>query len=116
MQQPSSERLAIAAHLHVAMRRKLGRVTDTEWLAQNIEYAQAMIVLCEQQPDADLQHWARRLEALWAEARPPRASARNGLAAAVQEAASAASELLQRASGGPAREDSLAQRYVGRLR
>lgn len=111
MQQPSSERLAIAAHLHVAMRRKLGRVTDTEWLAQNLEYAQAMIGLCAAQPDADLQHWAGRLEALWAQARPPRT--RQGLAAAVQEAASG---LLQRASGGPAREEALAQRYVGRLR
>jgi hypothetical protein len=75
-----------------------------------------MIVLCEQQPDADLQHWARRLEALWAQARPPRPTARSGLAAAVQEAASAASELLQRASSPPPRPDSMAQRYVGRLR
>jgi hypothetical protein len=114
--QPSSERLAIAAHLHVAMRRKLGRVTDTEWLAQNLEYAHAMIVLCEQQPDADLQHWARRLEALWAEARAPRAGARTSLVAVVQDAASAASELLHRASGGSGREDAIAQRYVGRLR
>ncbi|MDB5939434.1 MAG: hypothetical protein JWP77_1798, partial [Polaromonas sp.] len=27
----SNEKLAIAAHLHVLMRRKTGRVTDTEW-------------------------------------------------------------------------------------
>lgn len=36
-----SEKLAIAAHLHVLLRRKTGRVTDTEWLAANAEYAEA---------------------------------------------------------------------------
>ena len=34
-----SERLAIAAHLHVVLRRKTGRVTDTEWMAGNQLYA-----------------------------------------------------------------------------
>jgi hypothetical protein len=34
-----SEKLAIAAHLHVLLRRKTGRVTDTEWMAQNAAYA-----------------------------------------------------------------------------
>ena len=28
---PDSDKLAIAAHLHVLLRRKTGRVTDTEW-------------------------------------------------------------------------------------
>ncbi|ROR20730.1 hypothetical protein EC845_2599 [Comamonas sp. BIGb0124] len=42
--QPSSavsdaDRLAIAARLHVSMRRITGRVTDTEWMAENEEYA-----------------------------------------------------------------------------
>jgi hypothetical protein len=36
---PSSEKIAIAAHLHVLLRRKTGRVTDTEWMAGNHEYA-----------------------------------------------------------------------------
>ena len=30
-----SDKLAIAAHLHVAMRRKLGRVTDVEWMVRS---------------------------------------------------------------------------------
>ena len=30
-----SDKLAIAAHLHVLLRRKTGRVTDTEWMAAN---------------------------------------------------------------------------------
>jgi hypothetical protein len=37
-----SERVAIAAHLHVALRRKTGRVTDTEWMASDTTYGQAM--------------------------------------------------------------------------
>ena len=28
----NSEKLAVAAHLHVLLRRKTGRVTDTEWM------------------------------------------------------------------------------------
>lgn len=39
----SSERVAIAAHLHVALRRKAGRVTDTEWMASNDEYAREIV-------------------------------------------------------------------------
>ena len=38
-----SERVAVAAHLHVVLRRKTGRVTDTEWMACNLEYATEII-------------------------------------------------------------------------
>ncbi|WP_055842244.1 hypothetical protein [Xylophilus sp. Leaf220] len=34
-----NERLAIAAHLHVLLRRITGRVTDVEWMAVNDDYA-----------------------------------------------------------------------------
>ena len=34
-----SEKLAISAHLHVLLRRKTRRVTDTEWMASNGSYA-----------------------------------------------------------------------------
>jgi len=37
------ERIALAARLHVALRRKHGRVTDTEWMAVNAEYATEMV-------------------------------------------------------------------------
>ena len=40
---PSSEKIAIAAHLHVLLRRKTGRVTDTEWLATNADYAAEIV-------------------------------------------------------------------------
>ncbi|KAF1021457.1 MAG: hypothetical protein GAK30_01807 [Paracidovorax wautersii] len=41
----ADERLAIAARLHVLMRRVMGRITDAEWMAGNEEYALAMIAL-----------------------------------------------------------------------
>lgn len=61
----NSEKLAIAAHLHVLLRRKTGRVTDTEWLASNAEYASEIIrfSLASAQKDghADLAEWAGKL-------------------------------------------------------
>lgn len=39
----NSDRVAIAAHLHVALRRKAGRVTDTDWMAVNDEYAREVV-------------------------------------------------------------------------
>lgn len=42
------EKIAIAAHLHVLLRRKTGRVTDTEWMATNPAYAQEVIRLARE--------------------------------------------------------------------
>ncbi|MDE1557386.1 hypothetical protein PV794_19140, partial [Comamonas aquatica] len=39
----NTERMAAAAHLHVALRRKAGRVTDTDWMALNDEYAREIV-------------------------------------------------------------------------
>ena len=63
---PSSEKIAIAAHLHVLLRRKTGRVTETEWMATNHEYA-AEIVRFARGKAAEGEHvnlgvWAGRLE------------------------------------------------------
>ena len=64
-----TDRLAVAAHLHVLLRRKTGRVTDTEWLAENPEYASAMVqfALHRAVEDAapELETWALKLEAAW---------------------------------------------------
>ena len=43
-----SDKLAIAAHLHVLLRRKTGRVTDTEWMAGNAEYAMEIVRFARQ--------------------------------------------------------------------
>ena len=61
-----SDKLAIAAHLHVLLRRKTGRVTDTEWMAANAEYAQEIVRFARQRATEDnapdLAEWADRLE------------------------------------------------------
>lgn len=62
-----SEKLAIAAHLHVLLRRITGRVTDTEWMVRNSEYGRAMIALARQaaatENRPELADCAARLEA-----------------------------------------------------
>ena len=55
-----SELFAIAAHLHVLLRRKTGRVTDTEWMTVNAEYAREK---ARSDGHADLLPLADKLEA-----------------------------------------------------
>jgi len=66
----NSEKLAIAAHLHVLLRRKSGRVTDTEWMASNAEYATEIVCFArakaQEDGHADLAEWAGKLEAAMA--------------------------------------------------
>lgn len=61
-----SEKLAIAAHLHVLLRRKTGRVTDTEWMACNADYAREIVRFARQRAAEDhapeLAEWADKLE------------------------------------------------------
>lgn len=61
----ASEKLAIAAHLHVLLRRKTGRVTDTEWMASNLEYAREIVRFsrqhAEEDKQPDLAEWADKL-------------------------------------------------------
>ncbi len=102
-----NEALAAAAHLHVLLRRKTGRVTDTEWMASNIEYAQAVVRFAREKATsdghADLVPVAERPETLM---RPIIATARKPLADSMAEQASQQS---------PEPVDPSA-RYVGRLR
>jgi hypothetical protein len=59
-----SEKLAVAAHLHVLMRRKMGRVTDVEWLVRNADYAREIIRLaCQQAEHPEVAEWGARLRA-----------------------------------------------------
>ena len=61
-----NEKLAIAAHLHVVLRRKTGRVTDTEWMATNAEYATEIVrfarAAAAEDGHAELAEWATKLE------------------------------------------------------
>jgi hypothetical protein len=69
-----SQKLAIAAHLHVLLRRKTGRVTDTEWMAANLEYALEVIRFARtraaEDGHPDLGEWASKLEAAMLEPLP----------------------------------------------
>lgn len=62
----ASQKLAIAAHMHVLLRRKTGRVTDTEWMAENLEYALEVVRFARVKADEDghpeLHEWADKLE------------------------------------------------------
>ncbi len=71
----ASQRLAIAAHLHVLLRRKTGRVTDTEWMAANLEYAMEIVRFCRakalEDGHTDLAEWAAKLEQAVTSQKPP---------------------------------------------
>ena len=108
-----SARIAVAAHLHVLMRRKLGRVTDTEWMASNLEYATEIIRLCRKADDADLHSWADKLDAVMAPLRPRRVKE---VAAANEVPSAWPDSVLRAAMPEPSKERQIEQRYVGRLR
>ena len=71
-----SQKLAVAAHLHVLLRRKTGRVTDTEWMADNLEYALEIVRFARakalEDGHADLAEWAEKLERAVLEPSPAR--------------------------------------------
>lgn len=102
-----SEKLAIAAHLHVLLRRKTGRVTDTEWMVRNAEYAIEIARFARQHAREDaapeLAQWADKLEAAMGLQRP--------VAPAAQAVAVAGP-----ATGAPPAAGDAPSRYVGRLR
>ena len=63
-----NDAFAAAAHLHVLLRRKTGRVTDTEWMVCNPEYALAIVSYARERANedghAELLPLADRLESL----------------------------------------------------
>jgi hypothetical protein len=63
-----NDAFAAAAHLHVLLRRKTGRVTDTEWMVSNPEYARAIVSYARERASEDghddLLPLAARLESL----------------------------------------------------
>ncbi|MDU7588390.1 MAG: hypothetical protein E7K47_13540 [Acidovorax sp.] len=104
-QAPGEGRMAIAAHLHVLLRRKTARVTDIEWMAANAEYAEAIVRFARQRGLADgapeLVEWADKL-----------AHAMGAGAAPAQQPQQLQPALVSR----PARAEPVGVRYVGGLR
>ncbi|HSX94468.1 MAG TPA: hypothetical protein VLG41_16180 [Hydrogenophaga sp.] len=108
----TSELFAIAAHLHVLLRRRTGRVTDTEWLATNAEYARAIVRFAREKAaadgHADLLPWADKLEAAIVNmSATPRKTLLDVAAEALRTAAAPA-------PGAPPAADD--HKYVGGLR
>ncbi|WP_426306061.1 hypothetical protein ACN9MJ_01885 [Acidovorax facilis] len=109
---PDSDKLAIAAHLHVLLRRKTGRVTDTEWMASNVEYALEIVRFARQRAQEDnvpeLVEWADRLD-LAIHAAPTAAPRRPLLDVATQA-------VRQRMAPPPPEPAPEVPRYVGGIR
>ena len=111
---PDSDTLAIAAHLHVLLRRKTGRVTDTEWMAANADYAREIVRFARQHAVEDnapeLAEWADRLDHVL-HAAPAADTARRPLLDVAAQA------VRQRVSPPPPAAVPLEQpRYVGGIR
>lgn len=57
-----NELLALAAHLHVMIRRKIGRITDPEWMVSNPDYAREIVRLARSDSSAELIDAVQRFE------------------------------------------------------
>ena len=70
-----NEKFAIAAHVHVLLRRKTGRVTDTEWMACNVEYATEIVRFARakavEENMPELADWAAKLERVMGQPQRP---------------------------------------------
>lgn len=58
-----SDKFAVAAHMHVVLRRKCGRVTDVEWMMKSPDYAREIIRVARAENEPDLLAMADKLEA-----------------------------------------------------
>lgn len=115
-----SDLLAAAAHMHVLLRRKTGRVTDTEWMATNVDYARAMVDFAREKARSDqieeLLPLADRVEGLLASRlTPSRPPSWTGPRAAAPIPPTPASEPPEDSRPSSA-QAALANRYIGRLR
>ena len=103
-----NEAFAAAAHLHVVLRRKTGRVTDTEWMVINADYARAIVRFAREKASSDglaeLLPLADRLESLVAPqiALPPHSEIKSPASASAGAAVNPTTDI--------------STRYIGRLR
>lgn len=106
-----SARIALAARIHVLLRRRTGRVTDTEWMAQNLAYASEVVRLCRADGDEELVALADKLDAAMQPLRP-----RVVRPVAPEPSATSWPDSMLEADAGRERDRKVEQRYVGRLR
>lgn len=105
-----SQKLAIAAHLHVLLRRKTGRVTDTEWMAGNLEYALEVVRFARakalEDGHVELTEWADKLERAALEPTPAQRVPLAQTAAHLLKDRGAAASMVPHAVHAPASEFS----------
>ena len=106
------ETFAIAARLHVVMRRALGRVTDVDWMTRNRDYAREVIRLARGHTDAELLGLADKFEAILAS----QSSAEPAPLRAVPQASKETRERRETTGAPAVHVPPPAPRYVGRLR
>jgi len=87
------DKIAIAAHLYIAMRREAKRTIDVEWLLKNTDYAREIIALARQY-SPELATYSDRLAALLPEEAPPQPTP----------------------SSAPHQQSDISDRYIGHLR
>jgi hypothetical protein len=91
-----SDLMALAAHLHVQLRRRTGRVTDVEWMVSNAEYAHVIIHLAKAsavtEGAPELGVWAARFEMALIKVQRPRKPLLSALAIAGANHSNAAPE------------------------
>jgi hypothetical protein len=105
-----SEKFAIAAHLHVVLRRVHGRVTDVEWMLKSPEYAREVIRVARGETHPDLLKLADKLEAVLT---PPAPVARQTTASVDRPVFV---PLSQESAADSASATDVRKRYVGTLR
>lgn len=112
-----SELLAAAAHLHVVLRRKTGRIIDTEWIAANEEYARAMVEFAREKArtegHTELIPLADRLDRLMDQRRPRPPVTTSPVS--IGSSSDKGHEEVAKVAIEQAR-DALNTRYIGRLR
>ncbi len=106
------ETFAIAARLHVVMRRAAGRVTDVDWMVRNRDYAREVIRLARLHADAELLALADKFEVSLVQVRAPEAALHRVAAPVAVQARGRA----ERPEPPATHAMPAVPRYVGRLR
>jgi len=108
------ETFAIAARLHVVIRRTLGRVTDVEWMTKNRDYALEVVRVAREADNAEMRDLATKFEVAMNSQNRCEPLPRRALATAQPAGDLVAAGLPAAPAEATANPD--ASRYVGRLR
>ncbi|MBC7702190.1 hypothetical protein [Aquabacterium sp.] len=109
-----SEKFAIAAHLHVNLRRINGRVTDVEWMVKSPDYAREIIRVARTETHPGLLRLADKLEAAL---QPPMSAPRVQAVPPAQPAFVASQSGPPSGFSAPSLDPAASRkRYVGTLR